>query len=403
MKQGIWDKKSFSGHEVNDKVLGIIGMGRVGSVVATRAQGLKMKVMAFDPFITAEHAASQGIELATLDEIYAKADYITIHTPMTKETRGMIGKDAFNKMKKGVMIINCARGGIIDDAALIEALDSGKVYGAATDVFEQEPPTDWTVVNHPRVIATPHLGASTEEAQENVALAVAEQFVDFFKKGEVRNAVNAPSVDAATLVKLQPYIDLSEKMGRFMGQIIKTGVQKVTINYSGEAAELETKPVTIAGIKGFLSAIVSDVNHVNAPYILKERGVDVVESFSSKEGIYTNLIEVTVDTTEGQRYLAGSVFNTGDLRFVKIDNYQIEVIPEGHMLVIYNQDKPGTVGKLGTILGQADSNIASLFLGRDMVNGTAIIIINVDDAVPAEAISNIKDVPTILSVQEVAL
>ena len=403
MKQGIWDKKSFSGHEVNDKVLGIIGMGRVGSIVASRAQGLRMKVMAFDPFITPEHAASQGIELATLDEIYAKADYITIHTPMTKETRGMINKDAFAKMKKGVMIINCARGGIIDDAALLEALDSGKVYGAAIDVFEQEPPTDWTVVNHPRVIATPHLGASTEEAQENVALAVAEQFVDFFKKGEVRNAVNAPSVDAAMLVKLKPYIDLSEQMGCFMGQIIKTGVKKVTINYSGEAAELDTKPVTIAGIKGFLSSIVPDVNHINAPYILKERGVDVVESFSSKEGIYTNLIEVTIETTDGPRYLAGSVFNTGDLRFVKIDNYQIEVVPEGHMLVIYNQDKPGTVGKLGTILGEAETNIASLFLGRDKQNGTAIIIINIDNAVPTAAIDNIKKVPSIISVQEVAL
>ncbi len=403
MKAGKWEKKIFAGHEVSNKNLGIIGMGRVGSIVATRAQGLRMNVMVYDPFVTQEFADDHGIELVELDEIYSRADYITVHTPLLKETRGMINDDAFAKMKDGVMILNCARGGIVDEKALLNALNSGKVAGAALDVFETEPPQDRSLIEHANVICTPHLGASTHEAQENVAVAVAEQIVDYLNNGVIRNAINAPSVPQETLAKVKPYIDLAERMGSFMGKFISGRVNKVSITFSGEAAANDTKPVTIAGIKGFLSAVMSDVNYVNAPIIMKERGINVVESTSSKNQVFSNMIEVTLDVEGETRYLAGSVFKSDDLRFVQIDNYPIEVIAAGHMLVIYNEDKPGTVGNVGMILGQAGINIGSLFLGRDKQNGTAIIIIDIDTEVPDSALQGLRELPNVISVKEVAL
>ncbi|MCE5274969.1 MAG: phosphoglycerate dehydrogenase [Syntrophaceae bacterium] len=405
MKEGKWEKKALEGREVFNKTLGIIGMGRVGSVVASRALGLKMNVIVYDPFLTKEVAEKQGIELVSLEDLYARSDYITVHTPLSKETRGLVGADAFKKMKNGVMIINCARGGIIDEKALLDALDSGKVAGAALDVFEKEPPEDWSLPKHPKVISTPHLGASTHEAQENVALAVAEQIVDYLKNGIIRNAVNAPSVAPDMMPKVKPYIELSEKMGRFMGQLISQmtsdRLKKVTVNYAGDAAGPDSKPITVGALKGLLSAVVDDVNYVNAPVILKERGIALVESHTSKEDVFTNSIEMTLEFDSGTRSLAGSVFKPSDFRVVRIDNYSIEVIPEGHMLVIFNKDLPGTVGKIGTILGEAGVNIARLFLGRDRQQGTAIIIINVDTEVPKKVIEKIRKVPSAISVQEV--
>ncbi len=403
MKKEKWDKKSFSGREVYNKTIGVIGLGKVGSVVASLAQGLKMNVIAYDPFISKEVAEQRGIELAELDEIYKRADYITVHTPGSKETKGLIGKAAFDKMKKGVMVINCARGGIVEEQALIEALDSGKVAGAAIDVFVKEPPEDWTVIKHPKIICTPHLGASTEEAQENVALAIADQIVDYLKNGVIRNAVNTPSVGPEMLPKVKPYIELAEKMGTFVGQVITGRIEKITINYSGSVAELDTKPVTVALLKGFFSAIVSEVNYVNAPVIAKERGIAVVESHSTKEDIFTNKISVTVQLDSGSRYLAGSVFKANDLRFVEIDNYSIEVIPEGNMLVIYNKDLPGTVGNIGATLGKEKINIARLFLGRDKEQGTAIIIINVDSDVANGVIEKLRQVPNTITVTKVVI
>ncbi|HOM30037.1 MAG TPA: phosphoglycerate dehydrogenase [Deltaproteobacteria bacterium] len=407
MKEGKWEKKALEGREVTGKTLGIIGMGRVGSVVASRALGLKMNVIVYDPFITRELAESQGIELVSLDDIYARSDYITVHTPKTKETTGLIGKEAFSKMKKGVFIINCARGGIIDEAALVEALDAGIVAGAAIDVFVKEPPEDWTLAKHPKVVATPHLGASTLEAQENVALAIAEQVVDYLKNGVIRNAVNAPSVSPEMLPKVRPYIELAEKMGMFMGQIIgqviSDRLKKVSIVYTGAASGVDTKPVTVSAIKGLLGAIADEVNYVNAPALLKERGIDLVESSTSKEEVYTNTIEMTLEFDKGTRSLTGSVFGKNDLRIVRIDKYSIEVIPEGYMLVIYNKDLPGTVGKFGTILGEAGINIARLFLGRDRQEGTAIVIINVDTEVPKKVLDKLRKVPNALSVQEVVI
>ncbi|MCD6569151.1 MAG: phosphoglycerate dehydrogenase [Deltaproteobacteria bacterium] len=401
MKEQKWEKKKFSGREVFNKTLGIIGLGRVGSIVASRAQGLKMNVIAYDPFISKEVAEKQGIEIVDLDNIYARSDYITVHTPLTKETKGLVGKDAFAKMKDGVMVLNCARGGIIDEKALFEALNSGKVAGAALDVYGKEPPEDWALVTHPNVICTPHLGASTAEAQENVAIAVAEQIVDYLKNGIIRNAVNAPSVGPETLPKIRPYIELAEKMGLFIAQVFSGRLEKININYSGDVAELEVPPITVALLKGLFSVIVNDVNYVSAPIIAKDRGIDIIESRSSKTETFSNMIEVRVDLDTGTRYLAGSLFKPYDIRIVKIDNYPIEVIPEKNMLVIYNKDLPGTVGKIGMILGEANINIARLFLGRDRQQGTAIIIINLDSDVSNDVIQKIEEVPNTISVTQV--
>jgi D-3-phosphoglycerate dehydrogenase len=407
MKQSKWEKKALEGREVFNKTIGIIGLGRVGSVVASRAQGLKMNVIVYDPFITQEIAEQQGYELASLDELYARSDYITVHTPKSKETIGLVNKDAFAKMKKGVMIINCARGGIINEKDLIAALDSGQVAGAAVDVFEKEPPEDWSLANHPKVVCTPHLGASTHEAQENVALAIAEQIVDYLKTGLIRNAVNAPSVAPEMLPKVKPYIELSEKMGKFFGQIIgqviSDRLKKVTFTYTGDAANVDTRPVTIAGLKGLLSIVSDDVNYVNAPVLLKERGIDLVETQTSKEAVYLNTIRISMEFDSGTRSLEGSVFSPDDLRIVMIDNYSIEVIPEGYMLVIYNKDLPGTVGRIATIIGESKVNIARLFLGRDRQQGTAILIINLDTEAPKDVIEKISKFPNALSVQEVAV
>lgn len=407
MKQGKWEKKALQGREVFNKTIGVVGLGRVGSIVASRAKGLKMNVIIYDPFITQEIAEKQGYELASLDDLYARSDYITVHVPKSKETLGLINKDAFAKMKDGVMIINCARGGIVIEKDLIDALDSGRVAGAAVDVFDKEPPEDWSLAQHPKVICTPHLGASTFEAQENVALAVAEQIVDYLQKGVIRNAVNAPSVAPELMPTMKPYIDLSEKMGTFFGQIIgqvrPDRIKKISINYTGEAANLNTEPVTIAGLKGFLSSIIDDVNYVNAPVMIKERGIDLVESHSSKDEIFSNKIEMSVEFDSGTRFLAGSVFKPDDLRIVNIDNYSIEVIPEGCMLVIYNKDMPGTVGGVGAVLGEAKVNIARLFLGRDKQQGTAIIIINLDTEVGQDVIDAIAKVPNAISVQQVTI
>ncbi len=407
MKQSKWEKKALEGREVFTKTIGIIGLGRVGSVVASRALGLKMNVLVYDPFITQELAEQQGYELVSLDDLYARSDYITVHTPKSKETIGLVNKDAFAKMKDGVMIINCARGGIIDEKDLLDALDSGKVAGAAVDVYEKEPPENWSLALHPKVVSTPHLGASTHEAQENVALAIAEQMVDYLKTGLIRNAVNAPSVAPEMLPKVKPYIELSEKMGTFFGQIIgqviSDRLKKVSFVYTGEAANVDIRPVTIAGLKGLLSIMSDEVNYVNAPVLLKERGIDLVETQTSKEAVYTNTIKIVLEFDSGTRTLEGSVFNPGDLRIVSIDSYSIEVIPEGYMLVIYNKDLPGTVGRIASIIGESNVNIARLFLGRDRQQGTAILIINLDTEAPRDVIEKITQIPNALSVQEVAV
>ncbi|MEW6333873.1 MAG: phosphoglycerate dehydrogenase, partial [Thermodesulfobacteriota bacterium] len=342
MKTGKWEKTRFSGHEFLNKTLGIIGTGRVGSIVADRAQGLKMKVLAYDPFIAPEAAEKMGITLAGLDEIYAQADIITVHTPMTKETRGLINEAAFAKMKKGVYIVNCARGGIVSEKALHDALVEGKVAGAALDVFEEEPTKNTALIALDNVICTPHLGASTDEAQINVAVAIAEQICAYLTTGEIKGAVNFPSVSAELLAVIRPYLNLAEKLGKFEAQLVSGAIKEVVIEYSGEILNHDVEPITISLLKGLFTPILNEgVNYINAPLIARERGVNVVEAKSSETKDYTSMISVAVKTARGEISAAGTIFGRQEPRIVRLNRFTVEVIPEGRMFVMFNYDKPG--------------------------------------------------------------
>jgi D-3-phosphoglycerate dehydrogenase / 2-oxoglutarate reductase len=404
MKEGKWEKKKFMGHEVYNKTLGIIGIGRVGSIVADRALGLKMHVVAYDPFISPEVAEKMGIGLVSLDELYRRSHFISVHTPMTKETRGIVNAAAFEKMRKGVYIINCARGGIIVENDLYNALVSGKVAGAALDVFEDEPTKNMDLVKHENVICTPHLGASTDEAQRNVAIAIAEQIVDFLTKGEIRNAVNFPSISAELLANIQPYLVLAEKLGKFQAQLAQGGLKEVNVEYSGDILNNQVAPITIALLKGLLSPILKEtVNFINAPLIAKERGIKVIESRSSSTEDFTNMISLTVTTTKEKSYSAGAIFGKQDPRIVRIDKFTLEAIPEGNMLVLYNFDKPGVIGNLGTTLGNNGINIARLQLSRQQVDGQALVVLSTDSTVPEEVLNKLRSIPNVISVAQVEI
>ena len=399
MKTGKWEKNKFMGNEVFNKTLGIIGIGRVGTIVADRALGLRMNVVAYDPFISSEAAEKLGITLVTLDELLKKSDFITVHTPSTKETKGIINAAAFGKMKKGVFVINCARGGIVSEKDLYDAIVSGKVAGAALDVFEEEPTKNTALVGLDNVICTPHLGASTDEAQVNVAIAIAEQIAAFLTKGEIRNAINFPSVSAELLAVIQPYIGLAEKLGRFEAQLIKGGLKEVVIEYSGEILNYNVAPITIALMKGLLTPILQeDVNYINAPIIAKERGIRVVESKSSEVKDYTSLITLTVKTSEGQSNASGTIFGRQDPRIVRINKFTVEVIPEGHMLVVSNYDKPGVIGNIGTTLGNNNVNIARLHLSREQVDQQALVVLSTDTMASGDVINKLQSLPNIISV-----
>jgi D-3-phosphoglycerate dehydrogenase len=400
MKDSKWEKNRFMGSEVCNKTLGIIGIGRVGTIVADRAQGLKMTVIAYDPFISAEAAENLGIALVTLDELLAKSDFISVHTPMTKETRGIINAAAFKKMKKGVYIINCARGGIITEKDLYDALVSGQVAGAALDVFEEEPTKNKDLVGLPNVICTPHLGASTDEAQINVAIAVAEQIVGYLTRGELRNAVNFPSVSAELLNVIQPYLGLAEKLGKFEAQLITGGIEQVKIEYSGEIINHNVAPITISLLKGLLTPILNEnVNYINAPVVAKERGIRVVEAKSSEVKDYTSMITLSVKTAQGESCAAGAIFGRQDARIVRIDKFTVEVNPDGLMLVLYNIDRPGVIGNIGSTLGAHDINIARMHLSREQVDGQALVVLSTDSVVPAEVMEKLRSLPHVISVQ----
>ncbi len=342
LREGRWDKKKLQGRELYNKVLGVIGMGKIGSIVADRARGLKMQVIVYDPFVTPEQIEKAGFEAVSLDDLYARADYITIHVPKLKDTLGMIDAAAFARMKDGVMLINCARGGLVVEKDLVEALASGKVAGAALDVFETEPPGDSPLFKLPRVIGTPHLGASTREAQTNVAVAVAEQIIAYLKTGTIINAVNAPSVTGELLQKIGPYLSIGEQIGCLQGQLVRGPVKEVIIEYAGDFKGLDLSPVSIAILKGLLTKEVKDdVNFVNAQSIAKERGIRVAESTSSESDIFLSLVTVTVVSTEMRNTVAGTLFGKNDPRVVRINNFRLELIPCGHLALIYNQDKPG--------------------------------------------------------------
>ncbi len=404
MKTGKWEKKKFMGVELFNKTLGVIGIGNIGSQVAKRAQGLAMNVLAYDPFLSEDKAKAMGVEKVDLQELFGRSDFITIHTPLTPETKNMINKETIKMMKNSVRIINCARGGIINEKDLYDALIDGKVAGAALDVFEKEPPENNPLLTHDNVIATPHLGASTKEAQENVAIAVAEQVVDYLIHDTIRNAVNFPPIPPGQLARLQPYINLAEKLGGFAAQIFKGGVTEISIEYRGEASEINTAPITIAAIKGFLTPILEEtVNFINAPIIAKERDIEVKETKSTDAGDYQSMVVIRLKAKDKESYLAGTLFSKKDPRIVAIDNFKVEIVPYGELLFIYNNDKPGVIGNIGTLLSKNNINIARMHFGRETLGGRAISVVTIDTPATPQIIEEIKKLPNILSVKHISL
>jgi D-3-phosphoglycerate dehydrogenase len=404
IKQGKWEKKKFMGVELFNKTLGVVGIGNIGSQVAKRSQAFAMNVIAYDPFLSEEKAKAMGVEKVNLEELFRRSDFITIHTPITAETRNMINKETINKMKDGVRIINCARGGIINEKDLYDALVEGKVAGAALDVFEKEPPENNPLLTLDNVISTPHLGAATKEAQENVAIAIAEQIADYLVHGTIRNAVNFPSIPADQVTKLQPYINLAEKLGLFAAQIFEGGVTEITIEYRGEATEIDSAPVKIAAIKGFLTPILEEtVNFVNAPFIAKERGIEIKETKSADAGDYQSMVAIRVKAKKRESFLAGTLFSRKDPRIIAIDSFKVEIVPEGELLFIYNNDKPGVIGNIGTLLGENKINIARMQFGREAPGGRAISVVTIDSPATTSIIEQIKSLPNVLSLKRITL
>jgi D-3-phosphoglycerate dehydrogenase len=395
MKEGKWEKNKFMGTEITDKVLGVVGMGNIGKVVAERGLGLKMVVLGYDPYVSKDDMARLGVEYVSLDELYRRSDFITFHTPLTPETKNMVNASSMAKMKKGVFIINCARGALINEADLQAALESGKVKGAALDVFPVEPPPpDTAYFKHHNVILTPHLGASTTEAQEKVAVLIAEQICDFLKKGTIRNSVNFPSVSAELLPTLKPYLELGEKLGAFHGQMLDTPLKELKVEYVGEVGKLATAPVTISILKGLLQYQTEEVNLVNARMVAEERGVKVTEAKVARSEEYTSMVRVQVLSEKGESSISGTVFGTAP-RVVRINSFPIEADLSGGILMLQNQDVPGVVGKVGTFLGEKGINIAGLQLGRMQVGGTAVSLISVDDPIPDPVLKQLSKLPNI--------
>jgi D-3-phosphoglycerate dehydrogenase len=402
MKAGKWEKKKFEGVELWDKTLGVVGLGAIGGVVASRCAALGMKVLAYDPFISVEKAKALGVELADLPTIWKRSDFITVHTPKTKETANLINTATIAQMKDGVRIINCARGGIVNEQDLYEALKSGKVGAAAFDVFEKEPPENHPLLTLDNFIATPHLGASTQEAQENVATAVAEQVVDYLIGGTVRNAVNVPSVPADQLPTLSPYIVLAEKMGLFQAQLCDGGLTEVLVEYSGEVAGLKLEPITLAALKGLLTPILEEnVNYVNAPLIAKGRGIEVKVSTSSGGSEYTSLLTIRVKAGGKELSVAGTLTSKKEPRIVQVDNFPMEAVPEGDMLVLMNNDKPGVIGGIGMLMGENGINIARMQFGRETAGGRAMSVVSVDSPVSEALMVQVRKLPNVLSVKQV--
>ncbi len=404
LKEGRWDKKKLQGKEIYNKVLGVIGFGNIGSIVANRGRGLKMQVIVYDPIVTAERIEKAGFESVSLEDLYTKSDYITVHVPKLKSTTGLLNKNAFDQMKDGVMVINCARGGIVDEKDLYDAITSGKVAGAALDVFETEPPKDSPLFKLDRVIGTPHLGASTLEAQTNVAVAVANQIIEYLKNDTIINAVNVPSVTGELLKKLEPYLFLADRMGCLQAQLITGQIKEVVIEYAGDFQSLDLSPVTTAVINGLLTPMVKDdVNSVNAPIIAKEMGINITETTSSESTDYTNLITVKIKTTQMTNVVAGTIFGKSDARVVRLNNFRLEMIPKGHLALIFNMDKPGAIGSIGTTLGENNINIASMQVGQEEDGERNIIFLMTDTPLPEEVVNNLKELPMIKTVAPLEL
>src|SRR5436305_4467986 len=390
---GRWEKNRFMGVELAGKTLGLIGCGNIGSIVADRAHGLKMKAVAYDPFLSPERAVELGVDKVELDELLARADFITLHTPLTDQTRGILSREALARTKSGVRIVNCARGGLIDEAALKEALESGHVAGAALDVFAEEPAKTNPLFGTRGLVCTPHLGASTTEAQVNVAIQIAEQMSDFLLLGGITNAVNVPSLSAEEAPRLKPYMALAEKLGSLVGQLAHGAIKGLSIETEGAAAELNMKPITGAVLAGFMRIYSDTVNMVNAPYLAKERGLDVREVRHDREGDYHTLLRVTVTTADGERSVAGMLFGDQAPRLVELFGIKVEADLAGPMLYVVNEDAPGFIGRLGTTLGEAGVNIGTFHLGRRSAGGEAVLLLSVDEAVDAELLAKVKSLP----------
>ena len=397
-QSGKWEKNRFMGVELAGKTLGLIGCGNIGSIVADRAHGLKMKVVAYDPFLSPERAVELGVEKAELDELLVRADFITLHTPLTDQTRGILSREALAKTKPGVRIVNCARGGLIDEAALKDALENGHVAGAALDVFQEEPAKDNALFGTRGLICTPHLGASTTEAQVNVAIQIAEQMADYLLLGGITNAVNVPSLSAEEAPRLRPYMALAEKLGRLVGQIAGTEIRSIDVEVEGAAAELNIKPITGAVLAGVMRSWSDTVNMVNAPYLAKERGLAVREIRNEGEGDYHTLVAVTVGTDHGPKRVEGTLFGNRAPRLVKIFDIQVEAELAGQMIYIVNDDAPGFIGALGTKLGDNRINIATFNLGRQAAGGEAVAVVAVDDPISPDVSRQLRELPGVREV-----
>ncbi len=396
---GKWEKNRFMGVEVTGKTLGLIGAGNIGSIVASRALGLRMKVVAYDPFLTPERAIEIGVEKADLDTMLAKADFITLHTPLTDQTRNILSAENIAKCKPGVRIINCARGGLVDEVALKEALDSGHVGGAALDVFATEPAKESPLFGTPNFISTPHLGASTDEAQVNVAIQVAEQLSDYLVNGGVTNALNMPSLSAEEAPKLKPYMALAENLGSLIGQLAHDNLTQISIEVEGAAAELNIKPITGAVLAGLMRRYTDTVNMVNAPFLAKERGLDVREIRHDREGTYHTLVRVSVQTEAGEKSVAGTLFGNSAPRLVEMFGIKVEADLAGNMLYIVNEDAPGFIGRLGSTLGEAGLNIGTFHLGRRQAGGEAVLLLSIDAPIPEPILWQLCKLPGVKTVK----
>ena len=394
-RAGKWEKNKFMGVEIFGKTLGVIGCGNIGSIVADRATGLRMKVVAFDPFLSQERADDLGVEKVEIDQLFRRADFITLHTPLTDKTRNIINAGAIKNMKKGVRIVNCARGGLVDEAALYEALKSGQVAGAAFDVFVTEPATENPLFHLPNVVCTPHLGAATSEAQENVALQIAEQMSDYLLRGAITNAINFPSISAEEAPKLKPFIALAEKLGSFAGQLTETGISKVQLAYEGAVAQMNTKALTSAALAGLLRPMLGDVNVVSAPVVAKERGIVIEEVTREMPEDYESLITVTVTTERQTRHVSGTVFADGRPRIVNIKGIRMDAEFGPSMIYITNLDKPGFIGKFSSTLGEAGINIATFHVGRDAPGGNAVALIEIDGDLPEAVLAKVRALPQV--------
>ena len=401
-QQGKWEKNRFLGVELFNKTLGLIGCGNIGSIVADRALGLKMKVIAFDPFLSAERAIAIGVEKVELEELLRRADFISLHTPLTDKTRNIIDAAAFAKMKKGVRIINCARGGLIVEDALKAALDSHHVAGAALDVFEVEPAQAHPLFGYENVVCTPHLGAATTEAQENVAIQIAEQMADYLISGAVSNALNMPSITADEAPRLKPFIALAEKLGSFAGQLTDSALDAITIEYAGEVAEMNTRALTSAALSGVLKPMLGDVNMVSAPVAARERGCQVNEVRQTQRGTYDSYIRVSIRMADQERSVAGTVFSDGKPRIIQIKGINLESEFGPHMLYVTNADKPGFIGALGMALGRAGVNIATFHLGRQERGGDAIALVEIDEAIAPAVLADVQNLPNVRQAKPLA-